>query len=143
MRICFGKFQIQQSYLKDCETYLKLVNLECAKEDFLAEVIVIFTHNKTYLQKVMKKVGKSGSCVILICIDVEKYSKLCYVSCIGQSDREKAVRAASRIPNTYSCGRTLLKQLTLLYMCLYTCIYVVIIQYTNICIVVYDIYCVF
>ena len=67
---------------------LDLLKSECARKTFKVQVIVVTIHNKIYL--ISGKL-KSYTCVILI-VEVLKYSKLCYVSCIGSSE-EKAVRA--------------------------------------------------
>ena len=70
------------------ETHVRFVKVRMCLENFKVQVIVVTIHNKTYLNSGKLK---SYTCVILI-IEVLKYSKLCYVSCIGSSE-EKAVRA--------------------------------------------------
>ena len=58
-------------------------------ENFKVQVIVVTIHNKIYL--ISGKL-KSYTCGVILIVEVLKYSKLCYVSCIGSSE-EKAVRA--------------------------------------------------
>ena len=68
---------------------LDLLKSECAWKTFKVKVIVVTIDNKIYL--ISGKL-KSYTCGVILIVEVLKYSKLCYVSCIGSSE-EKAVRA--------------------------------------------------